>query len=276
MSLFEEIKKIAKDVLSEVHPNLGDTEKFLDSVFAKIGFSPQEVINDIRDALLNELAEAINDLDEIPVGNFDLHIEVAKIFLFVEHIVYTTQGIPGTLIDSIKAAVKSGDLEKISNVLAPAAVTFTSSMRRDARRTGKPVPDEILNLLPDHENALIRGADVLYTTVDFLEDKSFFWIWRHFNGKRTAICLGEVIIYESEPEITTLEGQFTFVHELKHVLQYLELGFEDYIREYVHEEILKRPDIHPFEREADEFACSILPAGNPAYIGTCPIPEPPK
>lgn len=176
-------------------------------------------------------------------------------------------------LQNLANAVRTGDFGGIFNVVSPAVAVAVRNGRNEARQGALVVPPNILALIPDKHDRDFVKESVRYATIRHIEDKRFFYVWEKFNDNASAITLIDTIIFVEPPDFQDYDDQFLFLHEIKHALQYKHLGLDAFVNQYLQQKMAGTDPV-PFEREADLYACSILPYGRPHYIGACPLPSP--
>src|SRR5690606_6460451 len=81
------------------------------------------------------------------------------------------------------------------------------------------------------------------------------------------------IIFVEPPDFQDHQTVFTTLHEVKHTLQFRDMGELDFMRKYL---LVKAQSRNPvsLEIDADHYACSIMPWSMPHYIDSCPLASP--
>ncbi len=239
-----------------------------------------DIHRDAFTAVLDALAQVGHDLatfsDYFRTGLEKLYAnvvpeDVARWITLNWYLLETATQYGASFIANFSAALKTGRLGEIFDLIKPAAATAMRNARREAVPSAQPLPPSIISLIPDAND---RGylADCRYTTYDQIDDKRFVEAWSFFTGRfrpADAITLIDVILFKRPPDLLKPADIFTFVHEVKHLLQFRDKGVDSIVSDYLDDVASKRP-IPVLEEDADLFACSLVPGQTPHYIGACP------
>jgi hypothetical protein len=196
--------------------------------------------------------------------------EVGRWISLIEFVVDTAAGLPSAFLNNLANAIKTGTLLNIVDVITPTVTQAMKEAREHARSGSLKIPEEIRDLIPDQNDRAWIAEAVRYTTVERTDNKGFFYVWRFFKGDATAITLMDTIVFDNVPDFQNSATVFLMLHELKHTLQFRDLGTETFMRRYLVEKARSREPV-ALEVEADHYACSIMPWGQPHYIDFCPI-----
>lgn len=176
------------------------------------------------------------------------------------------------MLSGVKSFVDGGDASNLNPLSAFVAAQMMSA-RAELYRKAKPVPDEIMSLLP-HKIRKVIGSP-RYIEKSRVAEISL----PHFAlSEAKAVVVEDVIAFRDNkvPDPATLDGKYLWLHELYHVYQYRSLGTAEFAKRYIGNELgfeavnNKYPGLNTIEVEADLFACLYVEGAVPAYILTCP------
>jgi uncharacterized protein YciU (UPF0263 family) len=176
-----------------------------------------------------------------------------------------------SFISNFSAALKTGRLAEIFDLVKPAAVTAMRNARLEVLHSAERLPSSIICLIPD-ANDRAYLAECKYTTYDRVDDKRFAEVWSHFCDKtspNSAITLIDVVLFRKAPDLLEPADIFLFVHEVKHLLQFRDKGVDSFVSDYLDDKASGR-QVPMLEEEADLFACGLVHGQQPHYIAKCP------
>lgn len=174
-------------------------------------------------------------------------------------------------LTNFTAALKTGKIGALIDLIKPAAITALKNGRREALGAAQPIPASIICLIPNERDRQFL-ADCKYTTLDRIDDKRFIEAWSYFCDKKypnEGITLIDVIVFRKPLDLSHPADMFFFVHEIKHILQFRDKGVDTFVSDYLDDIASGRPVV-TLEGEADEFACSLVHGQTPHYISKCP------
>jgi hypothetical protein len=258
MSFISDVFDSVIQVVSDAIGGVKDAVATIATTLATIGYAISEFIADMRAILNNALGSVLPE-------------QVAEWMSLEWFLIDTAAAYGAGFLQNIANAIRSGKLTDIFDVVSPAVAVAIRDARKQARASSLPIPPHILAMIRRSADRNFLTDVARYTTIARLDgDKRFFFVWNKFKGNTSAITLMDTIVFVDPPDFQDPDDQFLILHELKHVLQFEALGVERFIQEYLQERI-SSGDVPSFEREADLYACSILPFGRPHYIGACPM-----
>jgi hypothetical protein len=252
-------KKALKKVGKVIGNFVSSVENFIDSALKKMGVTWDQLMVDLGDLL------------EKASGKL-LPAEIDRWAVVIIYLAETAMISPTTFVKNMIAAIKAGDFLQFIDVISPAVAAAMENVRNQAYFGAARFPPQIraamgANVEPEAVEML---EHVRWTTIKRVDEKGFFYVWNHMNGDREAITIIDLVVFVDEPDFNDPDTVFLSLHELKHALQYRALGTETFAHEYLMEELFHSGN--KFERDADYWACKILPSGNPVYIASCPLP----
>lgn len=225
------------------------------AIFALIGFVIADVIHTWRTVLEQALGLVLPG-------------EVAKWVTLSWYLIDTGTQYGAAFLQNLANALRTGKISDILDVVTPALVVAVKNGAREARPSALEVPKNVLRLIPDAGDRAWIEEKVRYTTIQRIDDKRFVYVWNEFKGHVEAITLIDTIVFVKPPDFQDSIDVFVMLHELKHTLQYRDMGVDVFIHEYIQDRGTQAATPR-FENEADLYACSIMPYGHPRYIGTC-------
>ncbi len=260
MSFFDDVVNVVTTIVENATGMVGTAVAQITDAFAQIGYSLVDFIDQITLVIEDALEDALSDV---------LPDEVAKWVGLYWFLAKTATFYGVAFLQNFSNAVRTGKFGDILDVVTPAVVIAIRLARNEARHNALRIPDEIVDLIPDMADRNYVLEAVKYTTIKRIDDKRFFYVWSKLKGDIKGITLLDTICLVEPPDFQDADTIFLLVHEIKHSLQFRDIGEDNFMRQYLLEKI-KKHDPPSFETEADKYACSILPYGNPSYIFECP------
>ena len=176
-----------------------------------------------------------------------------------------------SFLSNFTAALQTGKLGELFDLIKPAAVMALQNARREALNSAQALPLSVVCLIPSEvDRSFLEQCK--YTTIDRIDDKRFIEAWSFFcdkNNSNDGITLIDVIVFRKPLDLSHPADIFLFVHEIKHLLQYRDKGVDKFVSDYLDDVASGRP-FPVLEGVADEFACSLVHGQVPHYIGKCP------
>ena len=256
MSFFDDVVNVVKTVVENATGMVGTAVAQITAAFAQIGYT----LVDFIDQLTLQIQDALSDV---------LPDEVAQWVGLSWFLVETAAFYGVAFLQNFSNAVRTGKFGDILDVVTPAVVIAIRLARNEARHNALRIPQEIVALIPDRKDRNYVLDAVRYTTIKRIDDKKFFYVWSKFKGDIKGITLLDTICLVEPPDFQDANTIFLLLHEIKHSLQFRDIGEDKFMQQYLLEKITKH-DPPSFEIEADKYACSIRPNGNPSYISDCP------
>lgn len=176
-------------------------------------------------------------------------------------------------LDGAKAFVEDGKPEHLNPITIYVAAQMESA-HAELWRKAKPVPGSVLSNLPDEIRAKIGSPR--YVEKSQVPEISL----PHMAlSDADAIVVKDVIVFRDGkvPSSETIADKYLWAHELYHVFQYKELGTQRFAERFMGEELGFKasdnayPGVNSIERDADLFACKLVPNAKPTYITRCPM-----
>lgn len=257
MGFFDEVRNAVVGVINFVTNDIPTAIGILINTVAQVGMTLEEFVETVQDSFINAITRAV------------LPADVARTVTLLEFLLRTPQNYGLQFLNNLGTALRTKELGDIFDVVTPAVTMAMEKARNDARGSSKQFPQEILDLITDSRDRN-RLDGVHWTTIDKIDDKSFLYTWSYFTNKIKAITLFDVVVYFENPAFSSTEGQFTAIHELKHVMQFREMGEQNFMQDYLAEIVKGHGPAVALEREADFYACSLVNGGTPSYIDACP------
>lgn len=259
---FADVIGIVVNVVEQFVQEVGKAVAFVLDAAALIGYTLDAFVAQLEGLVVSALGKAVP-------------AEAAKWISTISYLVHTYQRAQPPLgpafLQALGNALRSGQLPDVAMVLGPAMADSIREANKQAWPKALPLPSHIVALVKPH---LDRNATeyvretVRYTVLNYVDDRDFFYIWSHFKDGVSAIAVERTIVFVDVPDFQDRCDVFTCVHEIKHMLQFRELGVDEFTRRYLHDKA--RGTTVALEVEADKWACRIVPGCKPGYIGRCP------
>lgn len=261
MGFFSDVVNSVGKVIEDAAGAVVDGVATVIGTVAKIGMD----IGELVDRLTTVVSEAFQVVAGDLVPN-----EVAKWLSVIEFLIDTAAAYPGQFLQNLETAIKTGDLISIIDVVTPAVTAAMKTARDQVRYGSLRLPEEVRWMIPDPRDRAWVEETVRYTTIGRADNKKFFYVWNFFKGDASAICLMDTIVFVDTPDFQQPATVFLALHEVKHALQFRDMGPDRFMREYLLDRAKGREPAQ-LEVDADNYACSIMPWGQPHYIPKCPV-----
>lgn len=261
MGFFDDVKNAVVGVIDFVIKDITTATGIVINAVAQVGMTLEEFVETVQDSFIKAMTRAV------------LPDDVARAVTLLVFLLRAPQNYGLQFLDNLGTALRTRQLGDIFDVITPAVLQAMERARRDARQSAELFPQNIRDLITNSPitNSTERSivGDAGWTTMDSIDDKSFLYTWRYFLNKTVAITLRDVVVYFEDPAFDSTDGKFTAVHELKHVMQFKEMGSQDFMQDYLAEIVKGHGPAVALEREADFYACSLVKDGKPSYIDAC-------
>ena len=275
MGWFEDLRKEAEDLLQNpptpVPPIPVPVPPFIDLTKGK---KPEDIAKDAVTAPIRNAKDAARSIGDVKAqfsGNVAKIVEksvgkdarhVWEDFNRVHSLVDERDA--EAFLEGLEAFVKTGKVDNINPIVAFIAAEVKKT-RDQYWNDATQIPAPIVDAMPPDMKQTARAAR--YIDVSDISDLNLpAFALSHLQRAR-AVVLIDLIFFHGIPDTNTQRAKHLWAHELLHVKQYQELGYQGFVRDYYGEEAGFKTGGNALEIAADLFACRLFPVPNPSYLG---------